>query len=171
MLGTRVWTALIDRYVKFSTASISKNFGGSMSSNDTIEQGGDAAPMTRQNKNAVGKKENLIRCSLSRTMAQIIPRGNNKWLVRIFLRRTAEAKKEFHNKVVHGTKKDAQKYARETETKRDLGTLDKPIIEDPTLNDFLDDWLIAFKQKTVRERTYAGYKSICPPLPRKRQVI
>lgn len=93
-------------------------------------------------------------------MAQIIPRGNNKWLVRIFLRRTAEAKKEFHNKVVHGTKKDAQKYARETETKRDLGTLDKPIIEDPTLNDFLDNWLIAFKQKTVRERTYAGYKYV-----------
>lgn len=90
-------------------------------------------------------------------MAQIIPRGDNKWLVRIFLRRTAEGKKEFRNKVVNGTKKDAQRYSRETETKRDLGTLDKPIIEDPMLDDFLDKWLIAFKQKTVRERTYAGY--------------
>ena len=93
-------------------------------------------------------------------MAQIISRGDNKWLVRIFLRRTAEGKKEFHNKVVHGTKKDAQQYARETETKRDLGTLEKPIIEDPTLNDFLNSWLIAFKQKTVRERTYAGYEYV-----------
>jgi len=53
-------------------------------------------------------------------MAQIIPRGDNKWLVRIFLHRTAEGKKKFHNKVGHRTKKDAQQYARETERHQHL---------------------------------------------------
>jgi integrase len=91
---------------------------------------------------------------------QIINRGDNKWLVRIFIRRTSEGTRIYHNKVVHGKKKKAQEYARDIETKRDLGTLDKPAIEDPTLDKFLDGWLIAFKKNTVKERTYAGYEYV-----------
>ncbi|MFS8085965.1 MAG: tyrosine-type recombinase/integrase [Acidobacteriota bacterium] len=93
-------------------------------------------------------------------MAQIISRGNNKWLVRVFLKRTAEGKRKLHNKVVHGKKKDAQKYARDAETRRDLGTLNNPPTEDPTFDTFLDGWLSDFKKYTVRERTLVGYKYI-----------
>lgn len=90
-------------------------------------------------------------------MAEIIPRGDGKWLVRVFVRRHL-GKTRYHNKVIHGSKKDAQKYARQAETKRDLGTLDKPAIDDPTLKSFMDDWMIQFKKGSVTERTYEGYK-------------
>ena len=93
-------------------------------------------------------------------MAEIISRGDNKWLVRVFVRRTPDGKTKYHNKVVHGIKKDAQKYAREAETKRDLGILDKPTNEDPTLDQFLDRWLIEFKKGSVKERTFASYEYI-----------
>jgi integrase len=94
-------------------------------------------------------------------MAEIIPRGKNKWLVRISVERNAaNGKRKRHSKLINGQKKDAERYARETETKRDLGTLDKPAIEDPTLDKFLDSWLTAFKKHTVKERTLAGYEYI-----------
>jgi integrase len=89
-------------------------------------------------------------------MAEIIFKGKNRWLVRVFLRRVA-GRTKYHNKVVHGTKKIAQKYAREAETKRDLGILNKPSSEDVTLEKFLDGWLSQFKKGSVKERTYEGY--------------
>lgn len=92
-------------------------------------------------------------------MAQIVSKGKGKWLVRVFLGRT-EGRTKYHNKVVHGKKKDAQRYARDTETKRDLGILNQPSSEVPTLDKFLDDWLKEFKKGSVRERTYAGYEFV-----------
>lgn len=89
-------------------------------------------------------------------MAEIIPKDKDKWLVRVFLGRSA-GRTKYHNKVVHGTKSDALKYARQAETKRDLGILIKPSSEDLTLDKFLDRWLKEFKQGSVRERTYEGY--------------
>jgi integrase len=90
-------------------------------------------------------------------MAEIISRGEGKWLVRVFVSRV-HGKTKYHNKVIHGTKKDAQKYARQAETKRDLGTLDKPAADDPTLKTFLADWMVQFKKGSVTERTYDGYE-------------
>jgi integrase len=91
-------------------------------------------------------------------MAEIISRGKGKWLVRVFLGRTA-GHTQYHNKVVHGTKKDAQKYARDKETKRDLGILRRES-QAVTLDKFLDTWLEEFKRNSVRERTFAGYQFI-----------
>jgi integrase len=91
---------------------------------------------------------------------QIIERGKDKYLVRIFLRRTPQGKRLYHNKLVHGGKKKAVAYGRDAETKRDLGTLEQTVIEDPTFNEYLDNWLIDFKKKSVRERTYKGYEYI-----------
>jgi integrase len=93
-------------------------------------------------------------------MAQIIPRGPNKWLVRVFLGRTSEGKTKYHNKVVRGRKKDARKYALVTETKRDLGLLDNLKADELTFDTFLDEWLSEFKKDTVRERTFIGYQYI-----------
>jgi integrase len=90
-------------------------------------------------------------------MAEIIPRGKSKFLVRVFLGRT-NGRARYHNKVVHGGKKAAEKYARQAEVKRDLGELDKPASEDPTFGKFLDGWMREFKKGSVKERTYAGYE-------------
>lgn len=89
-------------------------------------------------------------------MAEIIKRGEGKWLVRVFTGRV-DGRTRYHNKVIHGTKKKAQQYARETETKRDLGTLDKPAKDDPTFRTFLDGWMKEFKKGSVKERTFEGY--------------
>lgn len=92
-------------------------------------------------------------------MAEIIPRGDRKFLVRVFLRRV-NGRTKYHNKIVHGSKKDAEKYARQAEVKRDLGTLEKPKSEDPTFDKFLDGWLKEFKKGTVKERTYENYVAV-----------
>jgi integrase len=89
-------------------------------------------------------------------VAEIVSKGKGKWLVRVFLGRSA-GRTKYHNKLVHGTKKDARKYAREAETQRDLGTLIKASSEDVTLDKFLDGWLCEFKKGSVKERTYEGY--------------
>src|ERR1041385_7527861 len=89
-------------------------------------------------------------------MAAIIQRGERKFLVRVFVKRV-NGRTRYHNKTINGTKKDAEKYARQAEVKRDLGTLDKPANEDPTFGKFLDDWMKEFKKGSVRESTYEGY--------------
>src|SRR5689334_18967084 len=92
-------------------------------------------------------------------MAEIVQRGKNKFLVRVFLGRT-NGRARYHNKVVHGGKKAAEKYAREAEVKRDLGTLEKPVKDDPKFSTFLDDWMKEFKKGSVKERTFEGYEFI-----------
>lgn len=89
-------------------------------------------------------------------MAEIIQRGDRKFLVRVFVKRV-NGRTKYHNKLIHGTKKDAEKYARTAEHKRDLGELDKPENEDPTFAKFLDGWMREFKKGSVRDRTYEGY--------------
>lgn len=92
-------------------------------------------------------------------MAELVSYGKNKWLVRVFLGRV-RGKTRYHNKVFHGNKNKAQQYARDIETKRDLGTLNKPVSEDPLFETFLDDWLVQFKKGSVKERTYEGYARV-----------
>jgi integrase len=89
-------------------------------------------------------------------MSEIVKRGEQKYLVRIFLGRV-NGRTRYHNKVFHGTLKQAQKYARETEAKRDLGILGKPAKDNPTFGTFLDGWMKEFKKGTVKGRTYEGY--------------
>jgi hypothetical protein len=43
-------------------------------------------------------------------MAQIIPRGEATWTIRIYLGRTLEGRRRFHNTTVHGSREDAEKY-------------------------------------------------------------
>jgi hypothetical protein len=41
---------------------------------------------------------------------QIINRGKNTWLVRVFMETDGQGKRKYHNHTAHGTKKDAEKY-------------------------------------------------------------
>lgn len=87
-------------------------------------------------------------------MAQIIKRGDNKYLVRVFTGRDAKGKRTFFSKTVTGTKKDAQEFAREKETAHAKGLPLEPV--NLTLGDFLDRWL-AHCRRGVRPNTFIWY--------------
>lgn len=88
---------------------------------------------------------------------QIIKRGENTWLVRIFLGRDCKGKRSYHNKTINGTKKDAQRYAREKERARDIGLPLEPITV--TVNDYLDRWL-KFCEQHVRDNSHYWYSQL-----------
>lgn len=90
--------------------------------------------------------------------ARVLARESSNF--NVFVGRTNEGKTKYHNKVVHGRKKDARKYALATETKRDLGLLDDLKANELTFDTFLDEWLSEFKKDTVTERTFIGYQYI-----------
>ena len=53
---------------------------------------------------------------------QIIKRGDKTWLVRIFTGRDGKGKRQYLNKTVRGTKKDAETYLSKTLTEISSGT-------------------------------------------------
>lgn len=88
---------------------------------------------------------------------QIIKRGENTWLVRIFKGRDEKGKRHYHNHTVRGTKKDAQTYLTAKMREKDTGTFIEP--SPMLINDYLDKWIETAKTQ-VRERTAQGYKDI-----------
>ena len=89
---------------------------------------------------------------------QIIQRGENVFLVRVFLGRDKDGKRRYHNKTIHGTKKDAQRYLTAVLRERDLGTFAEPTRM--TLDEYLDKWLEAAVKPRVQTRTYDDYEAI-----------
>lgn len=87
-------------------------------------------------------------------MASIKKVGDNAWQVRVFLGRK-NGKTLRHTKVVHGTKRTAEEYARKKESARDLGKLDVEI-EQITLSKWMARWLES-RKGSLRERTIEWY--------------
>ena len=54
---------------------------------------------------------------------QLIPRGNRKWLVRVYVGRDASGKRKYHAKVFDGTKFDAQQHLTKLLRESDTNTL------------------------------------------------
>jgi hypothetical protein len=52
---------------------------------------------------------------------QIIKRGENTWLVRVYLGRGADGKRQYQNKTIRGVKKDAQTWLNATLGNKDRG--------------------------------------------------
>ena len=88
---------------------------------------------------------------------QLVQRGERSWYVRVFLGRDANGQRKFHNKTIHGTKKDAQRYLNAVLRELDLGTFVEPSSQ--TLNGYLDHWLTAAAKPRLRDRTYEDYVS------------
>ena len=87
---------------------------------------------------------------------QIIKRGEKVWTVRIFLGRTAEGNRQYQNKTIHGTKKDAQKWLNDALTKKDLGI---PTFQTKvSLGEYLGTWLKTVAKPRVSERTFDNYE-------------
>jgi hypothetical protein len=87
---------------------------------------------------------------------QIISRGKDKWLVRVFLGRDKNGKRKYHNKTIHGNKKEAQKYLNAVLREKDMGTFEEPA--KMTINEYLDHWLETSAKGKVRPQTFEGYK-------------
>lgn len=89
---------------------------------------------------------------------QIISRGKNIWLVRIYLGRDDGGKRIYLNKTIHGPKKAAQAWLHQRLTERDAGVAVKPAQQ--TLNDYLDRWLETAAKPRVRPKTFVGYQNL-----------
>lgn len=89
---------------------------------------------------------------------QIIRRGDKKWLVRIFQGRDENGKRQYLNKTVRGTKKDAEKYLTAKLRDKDLGFSIEPAAE--SVNEYLDKWLDVCAKPRVRTRTFDDYTSL-----------
>jgi integrase len=87
---------------------------------------------------------------------QIIPRGENTWLVRIFMGLDGDRKRRYLNKTIKGKKKDAKDYLSKTTTAISTGTFVEP--SPLTVSEYLDKWLEAAARPRLRERTLSDYK-------------
>lgn len=88
---------------------------------------------------------------------QLIKRGESKWLVRIFTGRRA-GKRQYYSKMIHGNKKDAQRYLNEKLRERDLGGITKPSKQ--TVSEYLGHWLAHSVKNRVREKTWRDYAGL-----------
>lgn len=89
---------------------------------------------------------------------QIIKRGERNYIVRIFLGRDANGKRDYLNQTVKGTKKDAQALLNKLLREKDMGTLLETSRE--SLNDYLDRWLSAAAKPRLRASSYDDYERL-----------
>lgn len=86
---------------------------------------------------------------------QLVKRGKDTWLVRIYLGRDGNGKRKWHNHTVHGRKEDAQRYLTAYLRDRDLGKA-APAAR-MTLDALLDRWLKASVDRLAIQ-SYMGYR-------------
>jgi integrase len=102
------------------------------------------------------KAEQTTDKGTARRTGQIIRRGDNKFLCRIFLGRDdVTGRRRYHNVTVRGTKKDAQRYINGILREIDLGHFAEP--SRMTLSEFLDKRLKDSAKPAVSDRTYRNY--------------
>src|SRR5687767_13876348 len=87
---------------------------------------------------------------------QIIKRGEKVWMVRIYLGRSAEGRRQYQNQTIRGTKKDAQTWLTDALRKQDLGI---PTFQTKLgLSEYLDTWLKTVAKPRITDTTYRGYE-------------
>lgn len=84
--------------------------------------------------------------------------GKDTWNVRVFIGFDHRGKRKNHNKVIHGGKRDAEKYARKVESERDKDTFVEP--SKLTFHQYMTDWLEQHAKKKVEPRTYEDYRDM-----------
>jgi integrase len=89
---------------------------------------------------------------------QIINRGDDTWLVRIFRGRDSQGRRTYLNKTIKGKKKDAETFLSQTLAAISTGTFVEPSLL--TLSEYLDKWLESGARPRVSERTFADYKAL-----------
>lgn len=92
----------------------------------------------------------------TRRSGQIVRRGENKFLVRIFLGKDADGKRNYFNQLIKGSKKDADKYLAKKLNEKNLGEFIEPAAM--PLNAFLEKWLHEVAKLKVRQSTFDSYE-------------
>ena len=96
---------------------------------------------------------------MARKVGQIIARGDRRWLIRVYLGRDHDTnKRNYHNRTIHGSMREAQSYLTRKLRERDLGRdLQGAEI---TLNEYLDRWLETAVRPRVRPKTFQDYQGM-----------
>ncbi len=92
----------------------------------------------------------------ARRVGTIEPRGDNRWLVRVFLSRNEEGKRVYASKTVVGSRKEAETALSTMVAQQDQGTFVAPSKQ--TLGDYLTRWLDNDVSMKVTEGTMVGYR-------------
>ncbi len=96
---------------------------------------------------------------MARKTGQIVGRGRQRWLVRIFLGRDRQThRRRYLSSTVHGPVRQAQSYLNKVLRERDLGRQVEGVTI--TLNEFLDRWLDTAAKPKLREKSYQSYESL-----------
>src|SRR5664280_1823362 len=94
----------------------------------------------------------------NRAVGQIKERGPERWLVSVYLCRTAEGRKIYQSKTIHGGRKMAEKALRAMLRAKDSGRLVVP--SRVPFEEFLEDWITKAVQPRTRASTLASYRSV-----------
>jgi len=89
---------------------------------------------------------------------QIIKRGKETYLVRVYLGLDARGKRKYHNKTIHGNKKAAEKYLNKVLRELDTGEFSEPSKE--PLSAYLERWLETAVRPRVRGKTFRSYQQV-----------
>lgn len=85
----------------------------------------------------------------------VIRKGQDKWLVRVFIGRDENGKTQFFNEIFHGKKKEADAY--EAKKKGELIAGVALEHSKTTLDEYLDKWLKISAKTRLHSRTYGDY--------------
>jgi len=102
--------------------------------------------------------EKTEKAKRGRRAGQIVSRGDNKWLIRVYLGADpATGKRDYYNKTFHGTKKEADKWLSKALTRHAHG---EPLEESAqSFGTWLDEWL-KIKSRSIKPRTKEIYGDI-----------
>jgi integrase len=92
---------------------------------------------------------------MSRNAGQIIERGPDHYLLRVYLGTDGSGKRKYANRVVRCKKAEARKVLTAMLRDRDLGLLAEPSYR--TLNEYLDHWLAAAAKPRLQASTLQDY--------------
>jgi integrase len=96
---------------------------------------------------------------MSRRIGQIVPRGDGRWLVRVFLGRDCATRKRiYYNRTIRGSLRQAQAHLTKKLHERDLRRGVEAV--QVTLDEFLDHWLKTAAKPRIREKTYRDYEAM-----------
>jgi integrase len=90
------------------------------------------------------------------SQGQIIQRGKDTFLVRVYIGRDAQGRRHYFSETVKGSLKDAKKRLTEKIGEKDAGKLIKA--SRTTLNEYLDKWLESAVSNRVRPNSLHHYK-------------
>lgn len=89
---------------------------------------------------------------------QIIKKGDNRYLVRVYQGRDTNGKRRYFSRQIKGTRRDAQKLLTATLRDMDTGTFVEPT--KLTVKEYLERWLKDAARPRVSRRTGNGYAGI-----------